>query len=141
MKILPITDNTQQSNISNNANFKAKLKIHGQKDLLPRTGLKRLKNKANLLGTKDDIIHIGLWNSYITEPTSNSFLNALGVPTFKIKESRTNVNMYHCFPSNNSTDEISEKVFGGTTKEQKFSAYKTIWKYIDSLKEKFETKL
>lgn len=140
MKILPITNNNSQDNASNNTNFKAKLKIRGQKNLLPKTGLKRLKNKANSIGTKDDTIQIGIWNSYDTKPDPNYLLNALGVPTFKITGVQTNVKLGHHFTSIKSLDDSTEKVITGNKKEQKISAFKTIWKYIDSLKEKFETK-
>ncbi len=129
-----------------NTNFNAKLTIIGgpplskkPQKLLPKNALQRLEQKANAIGTDKDTIIVGLCNSYVSEPEPNLFLNMLGVPTYRIKEKRTKVTLHHCFPGK-SIDEPTEKFICGSTQQQKISAYKTIWKYLDSLQEKFTAK-
>lgn len=139
----------QISPISNNQNtsFKAKLEVVGgtllskkPQQLLPKNALQRLEAKAKTIGTDKDTIFVGICNNAAGEPSPNLFLNMLGIPTYRIKEMRTKVTLCHNFPSKKSIDMPTENFISGDANKQKLSAYKTIWKYMDSLKDKFASK-
>ncbi len=127
----------------NKPNFNARLNITGgtllskkPKSLLPKNALKRLETKAKLIGTDKDTINIGISEYPITEPAPNLLLNAFYVPTYNIKEIKTKVSLSSVINGKISTDTPAEEFISGNKKERKISTYKTIWKYIDNLKEK-----
>ncbi len=133
-------------NNQKNANFEAKLNITGDpllsywnpKRLLPKNAIKRLADKAKTVGTDNDRIYISIWRGGVSEPIPNDFLNSFGFFNRRIKEVYTILSMFHCFPDKNSIDSASEIIIKGSEKERKISAYKTIWKYMDLLGEKFK---
>lgn len=122
-------------------NFQAKVNFVVEKYCLPKNGLKRLSAKAKTVGTDADTFHIGVYPEYETEPAErNLFHMLLGIYPIRIKEVKTRVILSHVFPSENRVDMSSPKIITGTAKEQRIQAYKTVWKYIDSLKDKIEGK-
>lgn len=93
-------------NRSNNTNFGAKIIWVGgtivtpkAKKLLPKNSYKRLEEKAKNIGSDKDSVHVGLWHTYEFEPCRNLFLNALGVPTYAVKERKTSLSLTSVFPS------------------------------------------
>lgn len=135
------------NNCTNNTNFGAKINLVGgtlvspkAKNLLPKNSLKRLEEKAKTIGTDKDSVNIGLWRTYEFEPCRNLFLNALGVPTYCVKECKTSLTLTSVFPSKKMVDDLHRTEIRGSIDKQKFSAYKAIWKYLDALGEKYKTK-
>ena len=141
MQIQPI------SNRTSNTAFSAKINLVGgtfisenAKKLLPKNSFRRLEEKAKNIGTDKDTIHIGLWHTYDFEPSRNLFLNALGVQTYSVKERKTALTLTSVFPSKKMVDDINRTEIRGSSDKQKLSAYKAIWKYLDTLDEKYKTK-
>lgn len=141
MQIQPITNRTS------NTSFGAKINWVGgsivtpkAKKLLPKNSFKRLEEKAKKIGTDTDSVHVGLWYTYDFEPSRNLFLNALGVPTYRVKERKTSLSLTSVFPSKKMVDDLHRTEIKGASDKQKLSAYKAIWKYLDALEEQYKTK-
>ena len=110
------------------------------KKLLPKNSVRRLEEKAKKTCTDTDSVHVGLWYTYDFEPSRNLFLNALGVPTYRVKERKTSLSLTSVFPSKKMVDDLHRTEIKGSSDKQKLSAYKAIWKYLDALEEQYKAK-
>ena len=141
MQIQPITNRTS------NTSFGAKINWVGgsivtpkAKKLLPKNSFRRLEEKAKKIGTDSDTVHVGLWHTYDFKPSRNLFLNALGVPTYRVTERKTALSLTSVLPSKKMVDDLHRTEIKGSSDKQKLSAYKAIWKYLDVLEEQYKTK-
>ncbi len=137
---------------SNNTSFNARLQVIGNaRKLLPKNSVGRLQAKAKMFGTDDDVIFIGI-TPHVERGIKfkrNIFGGIDEVPY--IASWNTNITMSHCCPGIKSYEVIDKEelipwkkgkkgVMFSEWEINKIGAYKSIFKYIDSLKEKFAAK-
>ncbi len=104
----------------NNTAFQAKLKVEGSANLLPSGAMKRLKQKADLIGTDLGLVKLNLAEEVGKESVAN-----------------TKIVMSHACPSIRSFDASTERVISGTENQRKIGTFRVISRYLDSIKEQY----
>ena len=123
------------------------IEFFGNEKLLPKNSLSRLRTKVKNIGTEEDKIFIKAGvdvDTHTREVLTDGFFGLLALGKEVTHTNwRTNVQMLYCFPSKSSVGplEMSDIPYIKKVTQNvpdKLGAYKTIYKYINNIKSKFE---
>jgi hypothetical protein len=124
------------SSINNrqNINSKAKLSLIAEKNLLPKNAIKLFKQKAEAIGTKDDLICIAIMPKMFLVEKGNCYQ----IGDKYLGGWHTRICLTHVLKGINSIKDEGNIIIEGSHKERQNKTFDVINNYMDSLKKEFE---
>lgn len=121
-------------NNSHNINSKAEFSFIAEKNLLPKNAAKIFKQKAETIGTKDDLICIAIM--------PKMFLKEKGI-SYQIGDKylggwHTKICLTHVLKGINSIKDEGNIIIEGSFKERQKKTFEFINNYLDNLKKEYE---
>ena len=105
---------------SHNINSKAKFSLIAEKNLLPKNAAKIFKQKAEAIGTKEDLISIAI------------------MPKIYFGGWHTRICLTHVLKGINSLKDEGNIIIEGSHKERQKKTFDFINNYLDSLKKEYQ---
>ena len=121
-------------NNSQNINSKARLSLIAEKNLLPRNATKLFKQKAEAIGTKDDLISIAIMSKMFTKKEGHSYK----IGNEFLGGWHTRISIIHALKGINSFKDERNIIIKGNHKERQKETFNFINKYLDNLKKEYE---
>ncbi|MBQ7127141.1 hypothetical protein IJO12_08645 [bacterium] len=127
MYISPINNNR-------NINSKAQFSLISEKNLLPRGGAKQLKQKAESIGTNDDLISIAIMSKMILKDKGCSYQ----IGDKYLGGWSTKICLTHVLKGINSIKDESNIIIEGSFRERKKKTFEYLNGYLDNLKNEYK---
>ena len=127
MYISPI-DNRQ------NVNSKASFSLIAEKNLLPKNATKQIKQKAEAIGTKDDLISIAVMPKMFTKKEGHSYK----IGSEYLGGWHTKISIIHALKGINSFKDEGNIIIEGSHKERQKKTFSFINDYLDGLKKEYD---
>jgi hypothetical protein len=121
-------------NNSHNINSKAEFSFIAEKNLLPKNAAKIFKQKAEAIGTKDDLISIAIMPKMFLKEKGNSY--QIGNKYFGGWHTR--ICLTHVLKGINSLKDEGNIIIEGSHKERQKKTFDFINNYLDSLKKEYQ---
>lgn len=126
MQVNPINDQ--------NINSKASFSLIAEKNLLPKNAAKIFKQKAEAIGTKDDLISIAIMPKMFLQEKGNSY--QIGNKYFGGWHTR--ICLTHVLKGINSLKDEGNIIIEGSHRERQKKTFNFINDYLDNLKKEYE---
>ncbi len=120
-------------NNSHSINSKAEFSFIAEKNLLPKNAAKIFKQKAEAIGTKDDLISIAIMPKMFLKEKGNSY--QIGNKYFGGWHTR--ISIIHVLKGINSFKDEGNIIIEGSHKERQKKTFDFINNYLDSLKKEY----
>ena len=117
-----------------NINSKASISLIAEKNLLPKGAAKLFKQKAEAIGTKDDLISIAVMPKMFLKEKGNSY--QIGNKYFGGWHTR--ICLTHVLKGINSLRDEGNIIIEGSYKERQKKTFSYINDYLDNLKKEYE---
>ena len=116
-------------NSKQNINSKASFSLVAEKNLLPKNATKLFKQKAELIGTKDDLISIAIMpKMFLNYQIGNKYFGGW----------HTRICLTHVLKGINSLKDEGNIIIEGSHKERQKKTFDFINNYLDSLKKEYQ---
>ena len=121
-------------NNSQNINSKASFSLIAEKNLLPKNATKLFKQKAEAIGTKDDLISIAIMSKLFTKKEGHSYK----IGNEYLGGWHTRISIIHALKGINSFKDEGNIIIEGSYKERQKKTFSYINDYLDNLKKEYE---
>jgi len=121
-------------NSRQNINSKAKFSLIAEKNLLPKNAAEIFKQKAEAIGTKDDLICIAIMPKMFLKEKGNSY--QIGNKYFGGWHTR--ICLTHVLKGINSLKDEGNIIIEGSYKERQKKTFNHINDYLDNLKKEYD---
>ena len=116
-------------NSKQNINSKASFSLVAEKNLLPKNATKLFKQKAELIGTKDDLISIAIMpKMFLNYQIGNKYFGGW----------HTKICLTHVLKGINSIKDEGNIIIEGSFKERQKKTFEFINNYLDNLKKEYK---
>ena len=119
---------------SHNINSKAKFSLITEKNLLPKNATKLFKQKAEAIGTKDDLICIAIMPKMFLVEKGNCYQ----IGNKYLGGWHTRICLTHVLKGINSIRDEGNIIIEGSHKERQKKTFNFINDYLDNLKKEYE---
>ena len=121
-------------NNSPNINSKARFSLIAEKNLLPKNATKLFKQKAEAIGTKDDLISIAIMPKMFLVEKGNCYQ----IGDKYLGGWHTRICLTHVLKGINSIKDEGNIIIEGSYKERQNKTFNFINDYLDNLKKEYE---
>ena len=121
-------------NNSQNINSKASFSLVAEKNLLPKNATKLFKQKAESIGTKDDMISIAIMPKMFTKKEGHSYK----IGNEYLGGWHTRISIIHVLKGINSFKDDGNIIIEGNFKDRQKKTFNFINNYLDNLKKEYE---
>lgn len=121
-------------NNSQNISSKASFSLIAEKNLLPKNATKLFKQKAEAIGTKDDLISIAIMSKMFTKKEGHSYK----IGNEYLGGWHTRICLTHVLKGINSLRDEGNIIIEGSHKERQKKTFNFINDYLDNLKKEYE---
>lgn len=105
-----------------------------EKNLLPKNATKLFKQKAEAIGTKDDLICIAIMSKLFTQKEGHSYK----IGNEYLGGWHTRISIIHVLKGINSFKDEGNIIIEGSYKERQKKTFNFINDYLDNLKKEYE---